>query len=244
MMIYATHLDLVHVADGVVELHRAPFLHVRLLRRVSVHVALGSRGRWRERCPWNGRVRDSRSILGSWDRSWLVGTAAVKGSGLTRTRARERRRRTANGDTEVCFWAFYAVLNLLWWLLLPATRTLATKWLPRPRGRLRRFRQSIASTANGMDSRTGRCGHSNAVWVILEAAFYPVPGREEGVEALDQVRMAGKQLRDSTNNSRSIDTVRNAISFATSKRKGDDTYVWLLKSFMMSRNLLYTSGCS
>lgn len=23
-----------------------------------------------------------------------------------------------------------------------------------------------------------------------------------------------------------------------------DTHVWLLKSFMMSRNLLYTSGCS
>lgn len=37
---HPTHLDLIHVADRVVELDWSPFLHVRLLRQVSVEVAL------------------------------------------------------------------------------------------------------------------------------------------------------------------------------------------------------------
>lgn len=95
----------------------------------------------------------SSSVLRSWKGSWLVRTAtALEGSGLTGTRAVESRRRTASGDTEVCFWAFYAVLNLRWRLWVPGTRgALAAERLPRTRSRLGWFGQSIASTSDGMN---------------------------------------------------------------------------------------------
>lgn len=151
----------------------------------------------------------SRPVLGNWNRSWLVGAAAIEGSGLARTGTWQSRRGTpsASGNTEVGLWALYTVLNLLRRLLLPTTRALAAEWLSRPRSALRRFRQGIAPAADGMDSRPGRRRHSNTVWVVLETAFDSVTGRKEGVEALDQVRMASKQLRDSADDPRSVDTV-------------------------------------
>lgn len=190
---HTTHLDLVHVADRVVELHWSPFFHVRLLRRVSVHVALRSCWRRSERCPWDRRVRRRRPAMGSWHRSWLVRTAAAfERSGLARTGTWQSARGAAGGDTKVRLWALYAVLDLLGRLLLPTTRALAAKWLPRAAGGLRRFRQSIAPTADGVDSRSGRRRHSDTVRVVLETAFNTVTGREEGVEALDEVGMASK----------------------------------------------------
>ena len=140
---------------------------------------------------------------------------------MTRARTGEGGRRTTSGDTEVGFWALYAVLDLLRRrLLLPATGSLAAEWLPRPRGGLGRLRQSVASTANGMDSGTGRRRHSNTVRVVLETAFDPVAGGQEGVEALNQVRMAGKQLRNPANNSRSVDTVsRKMLGFSCDIRR-------------------------
>lgn len=126
------------------------------------------------------------------DGSWLVRTAAVEGSGLTRTRWGEDGRSTGGRDTKVSFWALYAVLYLLRWRLWPAAGALSAKGWIRPRRCLRRFRQGVAVTADGMDRGTRRCRNSDTIRVILETAFYSVTGRKEGVEALDQVGMASE----------------------------------------------------
>jgi hypothetical protein len=65
-----------------------------------------------------------------------------------------------------------------------------------------------------------------------------VASGQEGVEALDEHDVAGEEMGDARNDARSVDS--GVVS------RGDDanevTHVWALKSFIMSRNWLYTSG--
>ena len=91
--------------------------------------------------------------------------------------------------------------------------------------------------AYGMNRRARRCSNANAIRIVFEAALDAVTGRQKCVEALDQVRMPGKEFRDSADNSRRVDPACISAPVTNDSTKAD-TYVWLLKSFIMSRNLL------
>jgi hypothetical protein len=62
----------------------------------------------------------------------------------------------------------------------------------RARRRLRAFRLHIPPRADRMKRRARRRRDTNAVRIVLEAAFDPITGGEEGVEALDEVRVASE----------------------------------------------------
>lgn len=160
------------------------------------------------------RVAPNRATLGNRDSSLLV--RAIRFERRTLARSREARRPAGCRDAKVCLWAFDAVLHLLvrWLLLLllPGTWALVDirgcgtsprlswLWLGGPR------------SANGVDSRPRGRRDANAVGIVLKAAFYTVAWWEEGIEALDEVRVAGEELRNSTNNTRSIDTKRGSAA--------------------------------
>ena len=79
----------------------------------------------------------------------------------------------------------------------------------------------------------------------MRGSFDPVACGEEGIEALDQSWMAVEEVGNALDDTRGVDSV-----YAQRLKRGQTiavawrTYNWLLKSFMISRNLLYTSGRS
>lgn len=149
---------------------------------------------------------------------------------------------TLSGCAKLNFWAFDAVLH---WAL-PVGWALVREALPRGRrGWWTRLYLHRPAGANRMEGGARRRRHPDAIRVILQTAFDPISRGEERVEALDQVGMTGEKFGDATNNTRCVDTATSQLLATVSKgRGGTATHVWLLKSFMMSRNLLYTSGCS
>jgi len=84
--------------------------------------------------------------------------------------------------------------------------------------------------------------------------FYTVALGEECIETLDEVRIAVKQTRDALDYTWCVDSVGCGRRYQQPKAQASGahnkrlctvaTHTWLLKSFMMSRNWLYTSGLS
>jgi hypothetical protein len=182
--------------------------------------------------PRNGRVGCRRVVLRRWLPSLLRGAVVIEWRTLTRSVCKGAVA-ALSGRAETHLWALDAVLNRT----LPICRTLLLhKPLARRRRRSRsRFQVYRPTRADGVEGRSGRRRHSNAVGVVLKAALNPVTRRQERVEPLDQVGMASEQLRDTVDNSRGVDTT---YCQQNPTPRGRVTYVWLLKSFIISRNLL------
>lgn len=64
----------------------------------------------------------------------------------------------------------------------------------------------ITAGTNGVYGGARWCSHANAVWVVFETTFDVVAWGKEGVEALNEARMAGEQVGDAANNARSINS--------------------------------------
>jgi hypothetical protein len=73
-------------------------------------------------------------------------------------------------------------------------------------------------------------------------AFYTIAYRKERVEALYKGRVTMEEGRDTLDHSGCIDSTHCQQLKHAHCRRG--SYIWLLKSFMMSRKWLYTSGRS
>ena len=192
------------------------------------------------RIPWYRCMAHSRTGLGCGYRPLLVRTVALER--CTLTGAREGGRAAGSRNTEVGFGAFGSILHLLL-LHLPDPGALADICLRGTRCWLAWLWRDRPWSTDRVDCRARGRRHADAVRVVLKPAFNPIAWRQEGVKALDQVRVAGEQLGNSTNDSGGINAIEVSDSTMTTILPGA-AYVWLLKSFMMSRNLLYTSGCS
>lgn len=64
-----------------------------------------------------------------------------------------------------------------------------------------RYRHAVSGGAHG-------CGDANGVWVIASAALDFIARRQEGVEALYQIGIAGEKGGDAFNDARSVNTER------------------------------------
>jgi len=220
------YFDLVHVADRMVEFNGASLFHVGLLSRGSVRAEGGSLRGWGKRVSDWGMPRRRPALA-------RRRPVAVKRRALAMCLI-EQSRAVLRWGAELLLGAFDAGLDGL----RPVSAPLAKVRRARPRGCLRGFRLHVPPGTDRMESRARRCRDADAVGVVLETTFDPIARWEESVEALDEVRMAGEQIGDATNDTRCIDS-SIPVSFLRRFRRGDPfTYVWLLKSFIMSRKRL------
>ncbi len=130
-----THLDLVHVTDGMIEFDGAPFLHIRLLPSSAIHPGLRSIWRWSEYIPRYLRLRcRRRSCLALRATPLLLmrGTVILEGYILVRCWI-VHAGAVGHWGAELRLGALNTVLNRL----LPAPRSLAQVWRVLPRGWLR-----------------------------------------------------------------------------------------------------------
>lgn len=63
-----------------------------------------------------------------------------------------------------------------------------------------------SSCANRVDRGAGGSRNADAVRVVLKAAFDAIPRRQESVEPLDEVGVAGKELRNPADDTRRVDS--------------------------------------
>lgn len=200
----APYLDLVHVADSVIELHWSALLHVGLLRACAAV--------WSSKCTsWrrSKRVARVRAIWSCRGVLWCASTVLQRiGSSRVVETTKEQTRASSHRIAELCFRTFDADLRLR---LLPIGRPVVEE---RSSGtalcmltvRLRR------SSCDGLHGRAhGRC-HSDCVWIVPSSALYPIAGWQECVEALNQIWVAREQLGDAVDDSRGVDTMREAQS--------------------------------
>ena len=108
---------------------------------------------------------------------------------------------------ELCFGAFYAVMYLrlpVPWALsvtdVGASRTVVHSCAVH----LLLLLRSLACS-NRVDGGARGSRDANTIRVVFQPTLYPVARRKKGVEALDEVWVAGKELRHSADNTRRID---------------------------------------
>lgn len=102
-------------------------------------------------------------------------------------------------------------------------------------------------SCNRLDSGAHGCGDSNCVRVISRTTLNPVTRREKRVEALDKVWVSSEEFRNPVYDTRRINAKKGKpIRSLSPKRilKECIAYDWLLKSFIISKKRLYTSGWS
>lgn len=234
-----TYLDLVDIADGMVELNRPSLFHISCMLGRSSIQSLHSGWSRGVRIPSDRRMGSGRIALRGRLTALLNGTEPVERCTLSRS-LRHGTVSSLSRRAKLRLRALDAVMNralpICWTLLLQETLAWGRRWS--------RYRLWLdpRSWTDGVDGGARGCRHSDAVWVILEAAFDSVARWQEGVESLDQVRVSSEKLGNTSNYARRIDSASSQWPMSPSRL--GITHVWLLKSFIISRNLLYTSGCS
>ncbi len=170
------YLDLVDVADGVVELHGTALLQTSLLGVAAVCAGRAGCGCGGVCISRTGSVAHGRTVLRSWHSSLLDRTRTVKRSSLARpgeTRLTVLRRRTERG-----FRAFRTMRQRR----LPAGSCAQESLCSPPGCGLVLGRPS---SADRVDRGARGRRDANAVGVVFETAFDSIPGRQEGIETLD-----------------------------------------------------------
>ena len=189
LMEAGTHLDLVDVAYGMVELNWAPALHVGLIRRITIESTRDPSRNWRLRPTCIGHASISlhlRRVSGP--------PCALERSILSR-RLNKEAGTVLHRSTEVGFGAFDAVLRSL----LPLPATLREQ-------RLRRAAVTVALTSrDGLHRGAHGSGDTDCVWVIASTALNPVARGQEGVEPLNEVWVSRKELGHAINHTGRID---------------------------------------
>jgi len=170
-----------------VKLDGASLLHVGLLGCSSIHPELRGVRRWRQRVTDGGMPRGGSAL--SLRRTPLPVTRAVAVERRPwAVRLVEQSRAVLHRRAELLLGALDAGLDGL----RPVSATLAEVCRAHARGRLGRFRLHIPPRAYRVKRCARRRRDTDAVWVVLEAAFNPVPRRKESIEALDEVRVASE----------------------------------------------------
>lgn len=62
------------------------------------------------------------------------------------------------------------------------------------------------SSSDALDGRAHRCGDSNCIGVVASAAFDSVTRRQKCVKALNQIWVAGEELRNAINDTWCVNT--------------------------------------
>lgn len=201
-----TCLDLVDITYSMIELNGPSF---------GINVCLlGSSAVQNLSCGWSRSVRIARDrsmgccrgVRRRWLSPLLDWTVAVECRALSRS-LRHGTVTALRWCAELGLWALDAVKGSL-----PVRRTLRLFGEPLIRSRrwsLGRFHLNSRSGPNRVNGGTRRRRHANAVGVVFKTALDSVPGRQECVESLDQIRMAGEELGYATNHTGRVDAIES-----------------------------------
>lgn len=189
-----TYLDLVHIADGVVEFDRSTPIKATLTARSTVQGSGSSLRSWCLRSATRlARSRASRHLrTRSLMRSIEAASLSCSLDEETRTILRWR--------AECCFGTLYTMLRAL---LRPLSCSLGKQTLPWHWCSVAVNDTTACDRLNGC---THRCRDTNRVGVAIMPTLDPVTGRQERVEALNEIWVPSEQFRHTIDDARCIDT--------------------------------------
>ena len=95
-----------------------------------------------------------------------------------------------------------------------------------------------------LSCRPTRRRNSNDTAILpIYPTFDSISSRQKCIEPLNKLRISGEEGRYSLNHPRCVNAGSGSLA-ASTLNQITRAYVWFLKSFMISRNLLYTPGLS
>jgi hypothetical protein len=181
-----------------VELHRTSLFHARLCSR-SIQAATRGRSlrvsrRITQSCNCVSKLRYP-SLLLMMSCSSLLSFVGGMSLSICRSTALIL-------GTEDSFWAFNTMLRLL----LPGSCTLGA--VVRATSSLS---QRLAATYC-LNHSSHRSCHSNSIWVAPCSTLYSISGREEGIEALNEVWMTSKEVGNAADDTRCVNASCSQLS--------------------------------